>query len=164
MKKIIVCFLVLVISILSLTACDLTAQNKNSNSLKEISQTKEKLILYLPNDMADGFLEKEVEIDKIEAQNIIDLLIENKALPKGVKVNSFNIEENNTKKVVIIDLNSVFKENISSTGTAGEMMLLGSVVNTMLKNYNADTLKLTCDGKILETGHNIYDYPLEFFK
>ena len=39
-------------------------------------------------------------------------------------------------------------------------MLVGSVVNSFLSAYGAETVTLTCDGAVLETGHTIYDEPL----
>ena len=32
-----------------------------------------------------------------------------------------------------------------------------------LEAYRADELLLTCEGEVLETGHNVYDLPLTFF-
>ena len=60
---------------------------------------------------------------------------------------------------ILLDVFQAFGDAAASTGTAGETMLLGSLVNTMLTYYNAETLTLTVDGAVLETGHNVYDTP-----
>ena len=48
-------------------------------------------------------------------------------------------------------------------GTAGEIMMLGSFVNTMLDACNADTITIKIRGNVLATGHKIYDQPLRMF-
>ena len=42
-------------------------------------------------------------------------------------------------------------------------MLLGSVVNTFLAAFGADSILITADGKALQTGHNVYNEPLTVF-
>jgi len=40
--------------------------------------------------------------------------------------------------------------------------MMGSLTNTVLDAYDADSLVLTVDGEVLETGHSIYDFELSF--
>ena len=37
------------------------------------------------------------------------------------------------------------------------------LVNTFLANYSAETLTLTVDGAVPESGHAVYDLPMSFF-
>ena len=60
-------------------------------------------------------------------------------------------------------MNESFVENIRRLGTSGEYMMLGCLVNTILDNTGCRYVVLTVDGEWLETGHNIYDFPLSFF-
>lgn len=55
-----------------------------------------------------------------------------------------------------------FQNQRKSYGTSGENMLLGCVVNTFLDAYKAETVFITVDGGILESGHAIYDFPLHY--
>ena len=131
--------------------------------------------LYLPNDNADGF-ETVTETVQANPQGLVDALITHDALPEGVTVNDFRMEDNGTETTegegddasvsytpgdsqIFLDVSQAFGDAASTTGTAGETMLLGSLVNTMLTYYNAETLTLTVDGAVLETGHNVYDTP-----
>jgi len=61
-----------------------------------------------------------------------------------------------------IDFNRSFADLICSMGTAGELMITGSVVNTFLSAFQAESVYFTVDGEILESGHVIYDFPLTF--
>ena len=129
--------------------------------------------LYLPNDNADGF-ETVTETVQANPQGIVDALIAHDALPEGVTVNDFRMENNGTETTegddaivsytpgdsqIFLDVSQAFGDAAATTGTAGETMLLGSLVNTMLTYYNAEMLTLTVDGAVLETGHNVYDTP-----
>lgn len=134
------------------------------------------ITLFLPDDQAEGF-EEAVEAVGASPQGIVDALIAHGVLPEGTTVNSFHMSDNGTDTTegeivshtagdqlhIDLDLSSEFLSAVTSTGTAGESMVMGSLVNTMLQAYNADTLSLTCDGAVIETGHNIYDEPMTFW-
>ena len=135
------------------------------------------VVLYLPNEQADGFDTVEETVGATP-QGITDALIAHDALPKNTIVNDFQLDTDGVETRdgdvvsytpgdpcnINLDVSKAFGEALSSTGTAGESMLLGSLVNTMLEAYNADTITLTCDGAVIETGHNVYDEPLSFFE
>jgi len=113
---------------------------------------------YVPNDKADGFNVFNYEYDGT-MEGLIKKLIELGALPKNTVVNSFKVEKDTIK----IDLSSAFGNKLMSTGTAGEDMLVGSLVNTLIKCYGVKTVSFTVNGSIVKTGHNVYDYPLSMF-
>ena len=62
-------------------------------------------------------------------------------------------------QICAIDLNSAFRDQLNSSGSTGEHMLMGCVVNTFLSAYEAQQLYITVAGETLETGHVIYDSP-----
>ena len=95
------------------------------------------------------------------AEDIVALLVEHGALPEGCAVLSFQLDKccGNT---AMLDMNAAYAEALSRTGTFGEYLLLGSLVNTFLMFYEIDSISLTADGQVLETGHEVYDYPLTF--
>ena len=153
-------------------------EDTETEEIPDIAVAEEmEITLYLPDDQAESFEEVTETVDA-QPQGVVDALIAHGALPEGVKVNSFTMRDNGTETqegdtvsytagdtlTIDLDLSQEFADAASSTGTAGEQMLLGSLVNTMLKAYNADELNLTCDGAPLETGHNVYDQPLTFYE
>lgn len=120
------------------------------------------VVLYLPNETADGYLEKTVRIDgeTLQPQAVVDALAKEGALPEGIQVLSLGRTED---MQLVLDLSSSFAETLRATGTSGETMRVGSLVDTFLNAWGADQLTLTCDGDFLETGHNLYDTPLSFY-
>lgn len=113
--------------------------------------------LYTPNENADGFIATEVEGEKLTP---MEVLIDAGILTDKVKLNQVKWEET----LLTIDFNSEFRDMVLSQGTAGERMLIGSVVNTFLSAYQMETIMITIDGEILESGHVIYDFPMEYFE
>lgn len=59
-----------------------------------------------------------------------------------------------------LDFNEAFAQRIRSTGTAGEYITMGSLVNTYLSAFNAETVTVTVEGQSWESGHVIYDMPM----
>ena len=63
-----------------------------------------------------------------------------------------------------LDFNQAFADQLKTYGTSGERMMIGCVVNTFLRAYDAQTVYITIDGGILESGHVIYDFPIGFME
>lgn len=113
--------------------------------------------LFLPDDDARYLEIEEVWLSDLEPQTLVDGLIDRGALPKNVKVLSFTGEE-----PAILDMSREFGEAMNSTGTAGETMLYGALVHTFLDAFGLDELRVTCEGGVIETGHEVYDAPAAF--
>lgn len=113
--------------------------------------------VYTPNETYDGFFTTEVQGDKL---TVLEALINAGVLTEDVQVNSIAWDEKN----ITVDFNSAFVDLINTQGSAGERMLMGCVVNTFLSANDAETMMITVDGEILESGHVVYDFPMEFFK
>ena len=47
------------------------------------------------------------------------------------------------------------------SGTAGETLKIYALVNTFAQARGATAVLITVDGKVLESGHEIYDYAIE---
>ena len=152
MKKV---FPILLIIIL-LTACG------NKTTPTEAPTTAHLLTytLYIPNNNADGFDTKEISVQEITHENVLDELQKAVVLTENVWINEFLIEDNQLK----IDFNIVFADILCTTGSAGEYMIMGSVVNTFLSAFDAESIFITVNGEILETGHVIYDFPITYME
>lgn len=122
------------------------------------SQAEEsEVTLYLPNETADAFLTSSM-ILKDTPQDIINELSSQGALPEGIRVLGFDEGKG------ALDLSQEFLDALSTSGTAGEWLLIGSVVNTFLEHYGLEELTVTCEGETMETGHTVYDSPLSYFE
>lgn len=122
----------------------------------------EPVTLFVPNESADGLNEQTVQLQLADPENkngpaadLIEALVADGALPEGTELNAAVFKDGKLR----IDLNQSFAQGLLQSGTAGETMILASLINTLWAYYSPDELTLTADGEPLETGHNIYDEP-----
>ena len=128
----------------------------------------EQATLYLPNDNADGLVEESARIEVTDpdnkagpAEDLVQALVSGGALPEGTEVRSVQLGkvEDGTETKLTVDLNAGFADGLRQRGTAGETMILASLVNTLWAYYEPSEIVLTVGGNPLETGHNIYEEP-----
>ncbi|MGI5976605.1 MAG: immunoglobulin-like domain-containing protein [Candidatus Limivicinus sp.] len=117
--------------------------------------------IYHGDEYAENIVPEATEIPELSPQALLDGLYNAGVFSQPVTVNSFSIDEAGS---IQIDLSGSFGELMSGTGTTGEYITLGSLVNTFLDAYDASQLSFTVEGEILVTGHNIYDFPQEFYQ
>ena len=153
--------------VLSLAACGKKEQRKETLPAETVpateSQPTEPLIpisYYYGDENAEHLVRAEGEIPELTAQNLIDLLARRNVVPEGIVVWEFYQEDG----ILSLDLSHEFGDAASQMGSAGEYIIMGSLINTFLDAYEAEGLNLTIEGNPLETGHNIYDFTLKFFE
>ena len=115
--------------------------------------------LYQSNDSADGLVRSTVKLEALTAENLTAALVSAGAIPEGTTVRAFSYGGTQ----ISLDLSGEFAAGVRQMGTAGESVILGSLVNTFLEAYGAESLNLTVDGAPLETGHNVYEEPFGYF-
>lgn len=118
------------------------------------------LNIFVPNENVDGFSTIPTVIDQLDADLILDTLIEHSVLNEGIELNSIELVGSQLN----MDFNQAFLDQLLNYGSSGEKMMIGSVVNTFLSVYDAKTVYITVNGEIMESGHVIYDFPMEFFE
>ena len=138
--------------------------HENNPKDQPTSETKPNLcaFIYSGNDNADGFIITEYPVSELNTDILIAKMIEINTLSSETKV----LSEKMNGTCLHLDLNSSFKDTINSMGSSGEYILMGSLVNTLIHNYQ-DTVQsvlITVDGETLETGHVIYDFEMTYFE
>ena len=116
----------------------------------------ESAVIYVPDEQSESLTPVGTDVADDSDKALIDALIKAGALPEGVEVVSSSL----TDGVLTLDMNDAYANAVRSSGTAGEEMLVYSVVNTFASARNAENVMLTVGGKPLQSGHNIYDYAL----
>lgn len=117
--------------------------------------------LYKGDDNAEYVIPVECEIAEQSPQAIVDKLVELGVFGSAVTANSFTVDNSN---VIHLDMGQDFATQIFSSGTAGEHIMVGSLVNSFISVFEADAVLITVDGNPFESGHAVYDYALSFFE
>ena len=117
--------------------------------------------LYKGDYNAENVVPVECEIAEQSPQAIVDKLVELGVFGSAVTANSFTVDNSN---VIHLDMGQDFATQIFSSGTAGEHIMVGSLVNSFISVFEADAVLITVDGKPFESGHAVYDYALSFFE
>ena len=114
-------------------------------------------VVYVPDEQGETLTPVGANVEDDSDQALVDALISAGSLPAGVEVQSSSIEDG----VLTLDMNAVYGNAVRSSGTTGESNLIYSLVNTFVQARGVDSVILTVDGAPLESGHEIYDYPLK---
>ena len=131
-----------------------------TTQIAETTVPKIPLTIFVPDENAENFNTIPTVIDILDANLILDLLIENSMLNDGIKLNQIELDGTQLN----LDFNQAFLAQLLTYGTSGERMMIGCVVNTFLSVYEAECVYISVDGQIMESGHVIYDFPLNFFE
>ena len=117
----------------------------------------ESVVVYVPDEQGETLTPVGTDAEDDSDQALVDALITAGSLPEGVAVNS----SSTTDGVLTLDMNAAYGDAVRSSGTTGENMLIYSLVNTFVQARGVGSVIITVDGAPLESGHEIYDYPLQ---
>ena len=160
MKKLLIFFLcALLLAGCSTPKPDVSAPTQASIPVFSEPENRESYLIYLPLESADGFEHKTINVSEITPQSVLRELQNHDVLQENVMINQLEVKGTQLN----LDFNQAFADLICSTGTAGELMIIGSVVNTYLSAYqssNVECVLITVEGSSWESGHVIYDMPI----
>ena len=111
--------------------------------------------IYAPDDNVETLIQGKVKIQDVTAQKLLKEMIKMGTLEEGTKINSFEIR----KQTAYVDFNRAFEKTLRKMGSSGEVLTVQAVTKTICENLGTKAMKFTVEGKVLETGHNIYDEP-----
>lgn len=114
-------------------------------------------VVYVPDEQGETLTPVGTDVADDSDQALVDALIAAGSLPEGAAVQSSSTADG----VLTLDMNATYGEAVRASGTTGESMLIYSLVNTFVQARGVDSVMITVDGAPLESGHEIYDYPLQ---
>ena len=150
--------LLICLCVLLLVGCS-APKTETSIPIATAPETTQSYKIYLPLDSADGLESKMLTVTEITPESVLKELQNHNVLPDNVTNNYLEVDGTQLN----LDFNQAFADLVCSTGTAGEMMIIGSVVNTYLSAYESSLVEcvlITIEGSAWESGHVIYDEPI----
>ena len=133
-------------------------ETMQETTIPEVTVPEIAVNIYVPDENAESFYTIRANIPELNANLILELLIEYSMLNPGISLNSAELIDSQLN----LDFNQPFLDQLYTYGTSGERMMIGCVVNTFLSIYCAESVFITVNGQIIESGHVIYDFPLGF--
>lgn len=123
----------------------------------EAEAVMQQLVIYYSNAKANGLETELVETEEITPEIIISYLLKHNIVSIGTKVNQFEIREEEGSRILILDLSKAFSEYLKTMGSSGEAVIMAALTDTFLEAYEAEGMKVTVEGKAIETNHVVYD-------
>ncbi len=117
---------------------------------------EEPVVVYVPDEQAETLTPVGTAAADDSDQALVDALIQAGVLPEGVEV----LSASETDGVLTLDMNAAFSDAIRNSGSSGETMMIYSVVNTFIQARSVEQVLITVEGKTLQSGHEVYDYPM----
>ena len=156
--------LVLILLFSLMTGCAAAGSNcTQDHSASTVDNTEQEsnsvlVTLYEGNDAGTGLTASVTRLSELTGAALTDALTAIGAIPARTQCLhcSSGVMEDGTVRLSL-DLSVDFEEGVRVMGSAGETLILASLVNTFLEAFEADALELTIDGESLETNHNLYD-------
>ena len=136
---------------------DMDSENSTDEAPEEKEDAVEKQVrIYFGNADASDFETENVLVQQISADEIWSQLIEKGVIPMDVTILSCKETEQEGKKALELDVSEKFSTYLNGLGTSGEYITVGSICNTFLDAFDSETIRITVEGKKLETGHAEY--------
>lgn len=134
-------------------------EEESASENKTTETTNIVLELFVPNQNVTGFDIKEILIESLSPEAILEALAANTYI--NITLNSFIQLEDGGEKALKLDVSSNLSDFLG--GTTGEYMTMGSICNTFLTAYDADKILITTDGTTPRTGHIDYSAYRHFY-
>lgn len=122
----------------------------------------EPVVIYYGKGGSLELIRETAEIGELTPDGLIDALARHNIVPLlDTKVLSFEIVEEDGKKIVCLNLSKAFGEYLRTMSKEAECIIVASITDTFLENYGADALRLMVDGEAVSTENGEYGGALE---
>lgn len=136
-----------------------------SGELKDVQQDAEELqgetaVIYYGKGGTLDLIEETVTLQEKNADELIDALARHNIMSLDTKVISFEEGQEGDMTVLYLDLSKAAGEYLRTMSKEAECIIVASVVNTFLENYQADMIYLMVEGKSLLVSNAEYTEPI----
>ena len=119
--------------------------------------------LYYGDENAENIVQKTVYVDKVTEDSVMEQLAQALKLDSNIRLKKISFGMHGGDKVVMLDFNQAFADYMKKLSQSGETVVMGSITNTFLDCYQSELLLVTVEGKVLDTGREVYEEYLEWY-
>ena len=140
-------------------------QATTNAAVQATDHVEDGISIYHGDDNAEYIIEDKIPKQEVTPELLLSELEKRGILKKNTRVNSLNVKKSKENGTTLaLDFSKEFQDQLYQQGTAGEFIMMGSVVDTFLKAYEADSMTITVNGNILESGHCVYEGDMKFYE
>lgn len=131
----------------------------------EVEKTADGIALriYSGDEAAEQIEVQTVYVDAVTEQTVMAELKKALNMDAAADLKKLSFGMHGGDRIAMLDMNQAFADYLNRLSAAGESIVMGSLVNTFLDCYQCDLLMLTAEGRVLKTGHEIYEEYLEMY-
>lgn len=119
--------------------------------------SQRKAVICYGKDMDSELAREEIAADEITPDVLLNALAQHNIVPLlDTKALSMEERDEDGEKILHLDLSKSFREYLMTMSMEAECIIISSIVNTFLSNYNADAVYITVEGETLVTSHTEY--------
>lgn len=120
----------------------------------------EAAVIYYGSGGSSSLDQETVVIEEITPENLINALAMHHIVSLDTKVLAFDQGEQDGISTLYLDLSKSAGNYLQTMSKEAECIIVASVINTFLDNYNAEVICLTVEGEPLGTSHTEYAEPI----
>lgn len=121
------------------------------------------LHIYCGDEAAEHIVQQTIHVDEVTEQVLMTELTAALNMDEAVELKELTFGMHGGDRVALLDMNQAFADYLNRLSSAGEFIVMGSLVNTFLDCYQCDLLMITAEGKVLSTSHEVYEEYLEMY-
>lgn len=135
-----------------------TAEETTEQEEKEPEQ--EAVICY-GRDWGSDLTQETIQVSEVTPEALLGALARHNIVPLfDTRALSMEEKELDGKRVLYLDLSEAFGEYVQTMSQEAECIIVASVVNTFLANYEVDAVYITVEGKTFESSNAVYSESL----
>lgn len=137
------------------------AEDEADKKEQERAPAENEAVIFYGNAGSFDLNSEIVPIGEKTAEELVDALARHNIMSLDTKVLSFEEKEAAGERILHLDLSKAAGEYLKTMSREAECIILASVVNTFLENYEADGVFIAVNGKPLTTKNAEYPYALK---
>lgn len=138
-------------------AQDKEPETAADNGTVEMDNAREKAVICYGKNVDSDLMQEEITAEEITPDVLLNALAKHNIVPLlNTKALSMVEREEEGKKLLYLDISGSFREYLLTMSTEAECIIISSIVNTFLANYDADAVYITVEGETLVTSSASY--------
>ena len=132
-------------------------QASGETEAEQESQSETEAVICYGRDMHSELTQETIQVTALSPEALLGALARHNIVPLlDTRVLSMEEKEQDGMTVLYLDLSRAFGEYVQTMSEEAECIIIASVVNTFLANYDVDAVYLMVEGERLETTNAVY--------